>query len=83
MGVWRPVSRSVGYVYFPPRVSRALGGRVRRAPSPFPASPPSWSRSAVWERRFRRHLRNKSDTLLTASYGEAGGRGITREEWYW
>lgn len=71
MGVWRPVSRSVGYVYFPPRVSRALGGRVR-PPSPLAASP-----LLVEERRFHQHLRNKSDTLLTASYGEAGGRGIT------
>lgn len=39
MGVWRPVSRSVGYVYFPPRVSRALGGRVS-PPPPLAASPP-------------------------------------------
>lgn len=25
MGVWRPVSRSVGYVYFPPRAPQSLG----------------------------------------------------------
>lgn len=42
-----------------------------------PLSPPSWSQSAMWEPLFQQHLRNKSDTLLTAAYSEAGGQGIT------
>lgn len=41
-----------------------------------------WSRSAVREPLSHQHLRNKSDTLLTAAYGEAGGWGITWKECY-
>lgn len=42
----------------------------------------SWSRSAMRETLSHQHLRNKSDTLLTAAYSEAGGWGITWKEWY-
>lgn len=58
-------------------LGREEGGAL---PAPFwnsPHFPPAWSRSAMREPLFHQHLRNKSDTLLTAAYSEAGGRGIT------
>lgn len=58
------------------------GNRGLACPSgPLPPTP-YWSRSAMWELLFHQHLRNKSDTLLTAAYSEAGGWGITWKEWY-
>lgn len=59
-------------VYFTPRL----------APLPWMPSPKSWSWSAMWELSFLQHLRNKSDSLLTAAYIEAGGWGIRWNKWH-
>lgn len=84
MGVWRPVSgvlaKFTSHLESPEPGGGGDWGFT--CPSGPPTSPPSWSRSAMWEPLFHQHLRNKSDTLLTAAYSEAGGWGITWKEWY-
>lgn len=40
------------------------------------------SPGAMWEPSFLQHLRNKSDSLLTAAYSEAGGWGIRWNKWH-
>lgn len=77
MGVWRPVSGVLAK--FTSHLESPEPGLRLYLPlwTPPPPSPPSWSRSAMWEPLFHQHLRNKSDTLLTAAYSEAGGWGIT------
>lgn len=80
MGVWRPVS-GVLAKFTSHLQSSELGEPRLGLPlwTPTPTHPPTpyWSRSAMWELLLHQHLRNKSDTLLTAAYSEAGGWGIT------
>lgn len=59
-------------VYFAPRL----------APSPWMPAPPHPNPGAMWEPSFLQHLRNKSDTLQTAAYSEAGGWGIRWNKWH-
>lgn len=77
MGVWRPVSGVSAK--FTSHLESPEPGELRLCPPLWTPLTPhsSWSRSAMWEPLFHRHLRNKSDTLLTAAYSEAGGWGIT------
>lgn len=79
MGVWRPVSGVLAK--FTSHLESPKPGGTEALPAPLEL-PPSWSRSAMREPLSHQHLRNKSDTLLTATYSEAGGWGITWKEWY-
>lgn len=81
MGMWRPVSGVLAK--FTSHLESPEPGELRHClPLWNPPTPPSWSRSAMREPLSHQHLRNKSDTLLTAAYSEAGGWGITWKEWY-
>lgn len=84
MGVWHPVpgalAKFTSHHESPePQEMRLCLPFWAPTPHTHPSHPPpeAWYRSAMWESLYRQHLRNKSDTLLTGAYSEAGGWGIT------
>lgn len=79
MGVWCPVPGVLAK--FTSHLESPEPGGTEALPAPLEL-PPSWSRRAMREPLSHQHLRNKSDTLLTAAYSEAGGWGITWKERY-